>query len=509
MGTGPLDGTGLRANPISPASPSALRGSARADRPAPSHAGVGTPLTQQMGRVRHRSNGSAERPVHGDRRRPRASADDPRLTRARRRSASGSGVLPGPAPRAGCDRAGTRRCCRARRCARAHRWASASTREAQRSLDSDSSRQSARAGNRCQRSASWAWHLAGHELLARRGRSEAGSVARQPSFLQASWQCPTPSAGASAGSPLTCRAGCDGSWAGTGPLPRGITFSRRRRSDCFAAGSGLVGGSAASMPKTSRRPRSPGTDGDDRDLYLRASGPLRPADRRAGAARRRAGADERRVTAPAPRRGVTRVHSTGTADERRSRRWAVRGERAENALHGSVLSAATATRPIGFAGPEDVPPGAFQPPPPPSESPAPHEQRHRQLSTPTRLASGRHAAHLRYPRHIAARRPQPRRGVADQQRTPTVPVKLLAGSSKTPTSVGLLQGSRNRGPRSSTLVSLRWTPMDAASLIDIQADVRSGKPCFVGTRITVCDVLEYLASGHVRPGDRRRFPRAH
>lgn len=27
--------------------------------------------------------------------------------------------------------------------------------------------------------------------------------------------------------------------------------------------------------------------------------------------------------------------------------------------------------PIGFAGPEDVPPGAFQPPPPPSESPAP------------------------------------------------------------------------------------------------------------------------------------------
>ena len=37
--------------------------------------------------------------------------------------------------------------------------------------------------------------------------------------------------------------------------------------------------------------------------------------------------------------------------------------------------------------------------------------------------------------------------------------------------------------------------MDAASPIDIRADVRSGKPCFVGTRITVCDVLEYLASG--------------
>ena len=37
--------------------------------------------------------------------------------------------------------------------------------------------------------------------------------------------------------------------------------------------------------------------------------------------------------------------------------------------------------------------------------------------------------------------------------------------------------------------------MDAASLIDTRADVRSGKPCFVGTRITVYDVLAYLASG--------------
>ena len=31
--------------------------------------------------------------------------------------------------------------------------------------------------------------------------------------------------------------------------------------------------------------------------------------------------------------------------------------------------------------------------------------------------------------------------------------------------------------------------------IEIQADVRSGKPCFKGTRITVYDVLEYLAGG--------------
>ena len=44
-------------------------------------------------------------------------------------------------------------------------------------------------------------------------------------------------------------------------------------------------------------------------------------------------------------------------------------------------------------------------------------------------------------------------------------------------------------------MSLRSRSMDATSLIDTRADVRSGKPCFVGTRITVYDVLEYLASG--------------
>ena len=31
--------------------------------------------------------------------------------------------------------------------------------------------------------------------------------------------------------------------------------------------------------------------------------------------------------------------------------------------------------------------------------------------------------------------------------------------------------------------------------ITITAGVRSGKPCIRGTRITVCDVLEYLAGG--------------
>lgn len=37
--------------------------------------------------------------------------------------------------------------------------------------------------------------------------------------------------------------------------------------------------------------------------------------------------------------------------------------------------------------------------------------------------------------------------------------------------------------------------MDLVSVIDIRPGVRSGKPCFIGTRIAVYDVLEYLASG--------------
>ena len=37
--------------------------------------------------------------------------------------------------------------------------------------------------------------------------------------------------------------------------------------------------------------------------------------------------------------------------------------------------------------------------------------------------------------------------------------------------------------------------MGVSGLIDVRPGVRGGKPCFVGTRITVYDVLEYLASG--------------
>ncbi len=37
--------------------------------------------------------------------------------------------------------------------------------------------------------------------------------------------------------------------------------------------------------------------------------------------------------------------------------------------------------------------------------------------------------------------------------------------------------------------------MEELDLIEVRAGVRSGKPCFVGTRISVYDVLEYLAGG--------------
>ena len=37
--------------------------------------------------------------------------------------------------------------------------------------------------------------------------------------------------------------------------------------------------------------------------------------------------------------------------------------------------------------------------------------------------------------------------------------------------------------------------MSLTDLIDVRPGVRGRKPCFVGTRITVYDVLEYLAGG--------------
>lgn len=37
--------------------------------------------------------------------------------------------------------------------------------------------------------------------------------------------------------------------------------------------------------------------------------------------------------------------------------------------------------------------------------------------------------------------------------------------------------------------------MNWQDFISVSPGVRSGKPCLIGTRVTVTDVLEYLASG--------------
>ena len=52
--------------------------------------------------------------------------------------------------------------------------------------------------------------------------------------------------------------------------------------------------------------------------------------------------------------------------------------------------------------------------------------------------------------------------------------------------MGLLPGGNN---------SPTITPMDYLSRITIDPEVRFGKPCVRGTRMTVGDVLSYLASG--------------
>ena len=37
--------------------------------------------------------------------------------------------------------------------------------------------------------------------------------------------------------------------------------------------------------------------------------------------------------------------------------------------------------------------------------------------------------------------------------------------------------------------------VELTAIIEARAGIRSGKPCFAGTRIAVYDVLDYLASG--------------
>lgn len=48
--------------------------------------------------------------------------------------------------------------------------------------------------------------------------------------------------------------------------------------------------------------------------------------------------------------------------------------------------------------------------------------------------------------------------------------------------------------------------MDLEQLIEIRAGVRSGKPCFKGTRITVYDVFEYMAGGMGESALLQNFP---
>jgi uncharacterized protein (DUF433 family) len=48
--------------------------------------------------------------------------------------------------------------------------------------------------------------------------------------------------------------------------------------------------------------------------------------------------------------------------------------------------------------------------------------------------------------------------------------------------------------------------VDLTSMIETRAGVRSGKPCFIGTRIAVYDVLGYLASGMTIDEIVRDFP---
>ena len=48
--------------------------------------------------------------------------------------------------------------------------------------------------------------------------------------------------------------------------------------------------------------------------------------------------------------------------------------------------------------------------------------------------------------------------------------------------------------------------MDYQKIITIEPDKRSGKPCIRGTRMTVTDVLEYLAGGMTQEEMLAEFP---
>jgi len=50
------------------------------------------------------------------------------------------------------------------------------------------------------------------------------------------------------------------------------------------------------------------------------------------------------------------------------------------------------------------------------------------------------------------------------------------------------------------------TQIDYSSIITLEPDKRSGKPCIRGTRMSVTDVLEYLAGGMTQEEVLTEFP---
>lgn len=61
-------------------------------------------------------------------------------------------------------------------------------------------------------------------------------------------------------------------------------------------------------------------------------------------------------------------------------------------------------------------------------------------------------------------------------------------------------------PSPTTLDYVTIAYMDYQKIITIEPDKRSGKPCIRGTRMTVTDVLEYLAGGMTQEELLAEFP---
>jgi uncharacterized protein (DUF433 family) len=90
--------------------------------------------------------------------------------------------------------------------------------------------------------------------------------------------------------------------------------------------------------------------------------------------------------------------------------------------------------------------------------------------------------------------------IFDHDRSRVCPAAFISSKSPARVQLEVMCASCHAGRRN--VATLRWAidastvvGVDITSLIETRPGVRSGKPCFVGTRIAVYDVLEYLASG--------------